>query len=116
LIYENLPKSGSKGRRGFILFMEGGCLMRNSPYCVIAVKTIILSIFGLSTLPFWAVVVQFIDSVTGFSSGQGYHSASQRYIFESPLIYILVVLCINVVAGIAFLAYAHYKEKKGGSI
>jgi len=73
--------------------------MRNSPYCVIAVKTIILSIFGLSTLPFWAVVVQFIDSVTGFSSGQGYHSASQRYIFESPLIYILVVLCINVVAG-----------------
>ena len=81
--------------------------MRNSPYCVIAVKTIILSIFGLSTLPFWAVVVQF---------GQGYHSASQRYIFESPLIYILVVLCINVVAGIAFLAYAHYKEKKGGSI
>ena len=90
--------------------------MRNSPYCVIAVKTIILSIFGLSTLPFWAVVVQCIDSVTGFSSGQGYRSESQRYIFESPLIYILVVLCINVVAGIAFLAYAHYKEKKGGSI
>ena len=111
MIYENLPGSGSKGRRGFILFMEGGCLMRNSPYCVIAVKTIILSIFGLSTLPFWAVVVQFIDSVTGFSSGQGYHSASRRYIFESPLIYILVVLCINVVTGIAFLAYTCYKEK-----
>lgn len=90
--------------------------MRNSPFCVIAVKTIILSIFGLSTLPFWAVVVQCIDSVTGFSSGQGYRSESQRYIFESPLIYILVVLCINIIVGIGYLACVHYKEKKGGSI
>lgn len=90
--------------------------MRNSPFCLIAVKTIILSAFGLSTLPFWAVVVQYIDSVTGFSPGQGYYSDSQRYIFESPLIYILVVLCINVLAGIVFLVYAHYQEKKSGSI
>lgn len=40
-----------------------------SPLKVLAFKTIILSILGLSTLPFLSIVVQYIDSVTGFASG-----------------------------------------------
>jgi hypothetical protein len=40
-----------------------------APLKVLAFKTIILSILGLSTLPFLSIIVQYIDSVTGFASG-----------------------------------------------
>lgn len=54
--------------------------------------------------------MQYIDSVTGFRSGQGYGSESQRYIFERPSIDILAVLCINFLTGIVYLVSAHYKK------
>ena len=46
---------------------------------------------GLSTLPFLSIIVQYIDSITGFSSGNGYHTNHMDYIFESPLVYMGVV-------------------------
>lgn len=87
--------------------------MKASTLSIIAIKTILLSVFGLCTLPFLAVIAQYIDSVTGFSKGQGYHIESSTYIFESPLIYILIILCINILLGIIFLIYVHIKEKRG---
>ena len=61
--------------------------MKDSPLNILAIKVIIFSIFGLSTLPFLSIIVQYIDSITGFSSGNGYHTNHMDYIFESPLVY-----------------------------
>lgn len=36
---------------------------------ILAIIMIIFGIFGLSTLPFLSIIVQYIDSITGFSSG-----------------------------------------------
>lgn len=77
---------------------------------IIAIRTILKSIFGLCTLPFLAVVVQYIDSVTGFSKGQGYYTDSSTYIFASPLIYILIILCVNILVSVVYLIYAHVRE------
>ena len=35
---------------------------------ILAIIMIIFGIFGLSTLPFLSIIVQYIDSITGFSS------------------------------------------------
>lgn len=77
--------------------------MKDSPLKVLAFKTIILSILGLNTLPFLSIIVQYIDSVTGFSLESGYHTNNIDYIFESPLVYIGVVLCINIVLAMIYL-------------
>lgn len=89
--------------------------MKDSPLKVLAFKTIILSILGLSTLPFLSIIVQYIDSVTGFSLGSGYHADNIDYIFESPLVYIGVVFCINIVLAMIYLIYCYLKEKQGDS-
>lgn len=81
-------------------------------YNILAIKTIMLSVFGLYSLPLLATVVQYIDSVVGFSTGQGYHTESSRYIFESPLIYIWVILCIYILGAMLFLIYNNYKGKR----
>lgn len=83
--------------------------MKKLKYNILAIKTIMLSVFGLCSLPLLATVVQYIDSVVGFSTGQGYHTESSSYIFESPLIYILVILCIYILGAIMFLIYNNYK-------
>lgn len=90
--------------------------MKYSPLSIIAIKMIIFSISGLCTLPFLAIIAQYIDSVTGFSKGQGYHTESSVYIFETPLVYILLILCINIILGIVFLIYGYIKEKRGGAV
>ena len=69
--------------------------MKDFSWKIFAIKTIIFSIWGLSTLPFLSIIVQYIDSITGFSSGNGYHTNHMDYIFESPLVYMGVVFCIN---------------------
>lgn len=92
-----------------------GGMMKDSPLKVLAFKTIILSILGLSTLPFLSIIVQYIDSVTGFSLGSGYHADNIDYIFESPLVYIGVVFCINIVLAMIYLIYCYLKEKQGDS-
>lgn len=61
-------------------FMENFCYKNNN-----------FSIWGLNTLPFLSIIVQYIDSITGFSSGNGYHTNHMDYIFESPLVYMGVV-------------------------
>lgn len=89
--------------------------MKDSPLNVLAIKVILFSIFGLSTLPFLSIIVQYIDSITGFSSGNGYHTNNIDYIFENPLVYIGVILCINVILGIVYLIYSFFKAKRGDS-
>lgn len=86
--------------------------MKNSFYNNIAITTLILSIFGLSTIPFLAVILQYIDSITGFSPGRGYYSESYRYIFKSPLIYILITFCIYIIISITFLIISKKNSKK----
>lgn len=85
--------------------------MKDSKFSYLAIKTIIFSVFGLSTLPYLAVVLQYIDSVTGFSQGNGYYSDSSVYLAHAPLIYIKIVLYLNIVGGIAYLIYARLKNK-----
>lgn len=87
--------------------------MKDSPLNILAIKVIIFSIFGLSTLPFLSIIVQYIDSITGFSSGNGYHTNNMDYIFENPLVYIGIILCINVILGIIYLIYSFFKAKRG---
>ena len=65
--------------------------MKDFSWKIFAIKTIIFSLWGLSTLPFLSIIVQYIDSITGFSSGNGYHTNHMDYIFESPLVYMGVV-------------------------
>lgn len=89
--------------------------MKDSPLNILAIKTIIFSIFGLSTLPFLSVIVQYIDSITGFSSGNGYHTNNMDYIFENPLVYMVVVLCINIILGLAYLICSFFKAKRDNS-
>mgnify|MGYP000153684246 CR=1 FL=1 len=50
--------------------------MKYFPLSIIVIKMIIFSISGLCTLPFLSIIAQYIDSVTGFSKGQGYHTES----------------------------------------
>lgn len=78
---------------------------------IIAIKTIIKSVFGLCTLPLLAVIVQYIDSVTGVSRGQGYYSNSSTYIFSAPLIYILMILCINILLSVVYLILEYVRER-----
>ena len=85
--------------------------MKDSPLNILAIKTILLSIFGLSVLPFLSVIIQYIDSITNFSSGSGYYANSGEYIFKSPLVYIGIVLCINIILGFSYLAYNALKKK-----
>ena len=87
-------------------------LMKDFSWKIFAIKTIIFSIWGLSTLPFLSIIVQYIDSITGFSSGNGYHTNHMDYIFESPLVYMGVVFCINIILAIAYLMYCFLKAKR----
>ncbi len=86
--------------------------MNKSSLNLFAVKTIVLSVFGLSTLPFLAMIVGYIDSVTGFIAGRGYYSDSTMYMFKSPLIYIGIILCVNIIFSVAVLLYNHFKKKR----
>ncbi len=87
-------------------------LMNKFSLNLFAVKTIMLSVFGLSMLPFLAIIVGYIDSVTGFIAGRGYYSDSTMYMFKSPLIYIGIILCINIIFSVAVLLYNHFKKRK----
>ena len=87
-------------------------LMNKFSLNLFAVKTIMLSVFGLSMLPFLAIIVGYIDSVTGFIAGRGYYSDSTMYMFKSPLIYIGIILCINITFSVAVLLYNHFKKRK----
>lgn len=59
---------------------------------ILAIIMIIFGIFGLSTLPFLSIIVQYIDSITGFSSGNGYLTNNMDYLLK-VLLFILVAFC-----------------------
>lgn len=82
---------------------------------MLAVKTIIFSAAGLCTLPFLSVIVQYIDSMTGFSAGRGYYADSMMYIVRNPLVYILVVLCVNILCAVMYLICSALKSKRENS-
>ena len=82
---------------------------------ILAIIMIIFGIFGLSTLPFLSIIVQYIDSITGFSSGNGYYTNNMDYIFEYPLVYIGVILFLNVILCSVYLIYSFLKAKRGDS-
>lgn len=67
-------------------------LMKDFSWKIFAIKTIIFSIWGLSTLPFLSIIVQYIDSITGFSSGNGYLTNNMDYLLK-VLLFILVAFC-----------------------
>ena len=70
-------------------------------------------IFGLSTLPFLSIIVQYIDSITGFSSGNGYLTNNMDYLFKSPLIYIGGFFVFSIILAIIYLVYSFFKAKRG---
>lgn len=89
--------------------------MKDSPLNILAIKVIFFSVFGLSTLPFLSIIVQYIDSITEVSYGNGYFTNSMDYIFEYPLVYIGVILVLNVILCSVYLIYSFLKAKRGGS-
>jgi hypothetical protein len=78
---------------------------------ILAVKLIFRSVFGLCSLPFLSIIAQYVDSVTGFSSGNGYYTNSSAYIFKSPLVFIFAILCINIIVSIVCLITSLRSEK-----
>lgn len=77
---------------------------------MLAVKVVLMSVFGLFSLPSLAVVMQWIDSQVGFSGGgSGYFSESMAYIVRSPLIYLLIILCVFLAGRIGFLILSRKK-------
>ena len=87
--------------------------MKDFSWKIFAIKTIIFSIWGLSTLPFLSIIVQYIDSITGFSSGNGYHTNHMDYLFKSPLIYIGGFFVFSIILAIIYLVYSFFKAKRG---
>ena len=81
---------------------------------ILAIIMIIFGIFGLSTLPFLSIIVQYIDSITGFSSGNGYLINNMDYLFKSPLIYIDGFFVFSIILAIIYLVYSFFKAKRGG--
>ena len=77
---------------------------------LIAVKTIILSIFGLCCTPFLASVFKYMDAVAGVNSNRGVHTNYIDYIWEAPVNYIVGILIVNIIVSIAFLVL--YCKKK----
>ena len=80
---------------------------------ILALIMIIFGIFGLSTLPFLSIIVQYIDSITGFSSGNGYLTNNMDYLFKSPLIYIGGFFVFSIILAIIYLVYSFFKAKRG---
>ena len=79
---------------------------------ILAIIMIIFGIFGLSTLPFLSIIVQYIDSITGFSSGNGYLTNNMDYLFKSPLIYIGGFFVFSIILAIIYLVYSFFKAKR----
>ena len=69
--------------------------MKDFSWKIFAIKTIIFSIWGLSTLPFLSIIVQYIDSITGFSSGNGYHTITW-IIFLKVLLFIWELFFVSI--------------------
>lgn len=80
---------------------------------ILAIIMIIFGIFGLSTLPFLSIIVQYIDSITGFSSGNGYLTNNMDYLFKSPLIYIGGFFVFSIIWQL-FIWFIVFLKQSGG--
>ena len=79
---------------------------------LIAVKTIILSIFGLCCTPFLASVYKYMDAMAGVNSNRGVHTNYIDYIWEAPINYIVGILIVNIVVSVVFLLWSRKKDKE----
>lgn len=79
---------------------------------IIAVKTTILSIFGLCCTPFLASVFKYMDAVAGVNSNRGVHTNYMDYIWEAPINYIVGILIVNIVVSVVFLLWSRKKDKE----
>ena len=86
--------------------------MKLTPARLLAVKNTIFSLFGLSTMRFWAVVVMALDRATGFSPGRGFPTEYTYYLHTYPLKPIQTFLYLNIAVSLLYLAWSIYKEKK----
>ena len=80
---------------------------------ILAIIMIIFGIFGLSTLPFLSIIVQYIDSITGFSSGNGYLTNNMDYLFK-VLLFILVAFLFLVSFWQLFIWFIVFLKQSGG--
>ncbi len=78
---------------------------------LIAVKTIILSIFGLCCTPFLASVFKYMDAMAGVSNG-GVYTDFMDYIGKAPINYIVGILIVNIVVSVVFLLWSRKKDKE----
>lgn len=69
------------------------------------VGTILLSIFGLCLLPFLCFGDQYIDSVTGFSTGSGYLSDPMQDLTRFPLVFLPAIFCADLVLAVDCLVW-----------
>ena len=79
---------------------------------IIAVKTTILSIFGLCCTPFLASVYKYMDAMAGVNSNRGVHTNYIDYIWEAPVNYIVGILIVNIVVSVVFLIWSRKKDKE----
>lgn len=84
--------------------------MKSTPY--VAIHFITVGLTGIFSLPFLAVIVQYIDSVTAFSSGRGYLSDYTEYIFQFPLVFLLVLFLAYLAVGVVILYRNRAKKDK----
>lgn len=80
-------------------------------YNKIAVKVVLLSVFGLCSMPLLGCLVKYLDSCVGIGTQTGYLTDPNQYIFTSPLIWLLIIWIVYAVGGIIFLII-HNRNKR----
>ena len=86
--------------------------MKHMDFSVLAVGTILLSIFGLCLLPFLCFGDQYIDSVTGFSTGSGYLSDPMQDLTRFPLVFLPAILCADLVLAVDCLVWQRGRRSR----
>lgn len=77
--------------------------MKDSRWTMLAAKTAVLSVLGLSALPLLCVIVQYLDATTGFSGGGGYFSDYMAYLSTAPVLTIALALCALLILSAVYL-------------
>lgn len=80
--------------------------MKDKDYVLFCIKTIMLSVFGLSTIPFLACIVQYLNGCTY----DGCFTYPSYYVLKSPFIQIVIVLCLNIIIASIYL-FKNFKKK-----
>jgi|GEM_PF-366408 len=80
---------------------------------ILAIIMIIFGIFGLSTLPFLSIIVQYIDSITGFVQEMDILPITW-IIFLKVLLFILVAFLFLVSFWQLFIWFIVFLKQSGG--